>query len=199
MKAMDTAPVEIIIPSFGPDRYHKEGVIIGRLLAGYGELELDMCNCVGAATQRLDDAVRALFGVRGERKRIELADSMMRQAYVAVGFEQKYLIAIAGIHWCREVRNQYAHCHWYDTKDEGLCFINLEDAAKRNRNCLLPLKLHRIPVNEALLLQQEAYFKHVQKCFWHLEEAYNNLLGKNEQRAPIFNWPGSMVEPPKHN
>ena len=193
---MEEPPIEAIIPAFG--RYQKEGMIIGRLLAGYGELELEMCNCVASVGHNPDDAIRALFGVRGEWKRIEKADSMMRSAYVSAGLEQKYVYAIEGIHWCREVRNQYAHCHWYDTKEEGLCFINLEDAAK-SRNHLFPLASHRLPTNEPLLLKQEAYFKYTQKCLWHLEEAYKEFEGKKQKGVPLFAWPAEMRKPPRHN
>ena len=120
---MEETPVEVIIPAFG--RYQKEGMIIGRLLAGYGELEIEMCNCVASVGHNSDDAVKELFGVRGEKRRIEKADSMMRASYLSAGLEPKYVCAIEGIDWCRQVRNQYGHCQWYDTKDEGLCFYKL--------------------------------------------------------------------------
>ena len=61
-----------IMPGF--DRFPKEGDLIGRLLAGYGELELEMCACLAATTDDLGGAIKKLFGVRGERKRIQQAD-----------------------------------------------------------------------------------------------------------------------------
>ncbi len=36
-----------IMPAF--DTFLQEGAIVGRLLVGYGELELELCNCVAAA------------------------------------------------------------------------------------------------------------------------------------------------------
>jgi hypothetical protein len=33
--------------------------------------------------------------------------------------------------WCRQIRNQYAHCQWYWTAHEGLCFVDLEAVAKQ--------------------------------------------------------------------
>ncbi len=135
---------EIIILAFG--RYSEEGAIIGRLLAGYGELELEICNCVAAVTDDIDGALRTLFGIRGAEKRIEKADGIMRASYGSAGLEPKYVAVMDAIEWCRKVRNQYAHCHWYDTKDEGLCFVDLESIAKI-KNHLLPLKLHRHAVD----------------------------------------------------
>ncbi len=72
------------------DRFRVEGNIIGRLLAGYGELELEMCACVAATTGDLDGAIKKLFRMRGENKRIKTADSMMKRPYTSVGLASKY-------------------------------------------------------------------------------------------------------------
>lgn len=193
---MEDTPAEIIIPSFG--RYPKEGTIVGRLLDGYGELELELCNCLAAVTNDPEGAVRTLFDIRGEKARIDKANSLMLASYVSAGLHSTYSRSIENIHSCRIIRNQYAHCHWYDTKDEGLCFIDLEDAAK-SRNHLFPLKLRRLPIDEALLHQQEAYFKYTQKCFWHLEAAFRKSNGQPQKRALTFAWPDELKAPPKHN
>lgn len=50
---------ETIMPGF--DRFPKQGMIIGRLLTGYGELEFELCRCVESVTGDLDAAIRALF------------------------------------------------------------------------------------------------------------------------------------------
>ena len=62
---------ETIMPGF--DRFPAEASIIGRLLAGYGELEFELCRCVAAVTIDLDAAIRAMFKDRGEYKRIQTA------------------------------------------------------------------------------------------------------------------------------
>jgi hypothetical protein len=47
---MDPAPQSesamSLMPCFQPNQAFSEGVILGRLLAGYGELELTMCACL---------------------------------------------------------------------------------------------------------------------------------------------------------
>ena len=58
-----------IMPCFG--RFPEEGSIIGRLLAGYGELEFELCRCVAAINDNMDAAIKAMFRVRGEEKRIK--------------------------------------------------------------------------------------------------------------------------------
>ena len=40
---------ETVMPCFDENQYPEEGLIIGRLLTGYGELELEMCSAIGAA------------------------------------------------------------------------------------------------------------------------------------------------------
>jgi hypothetical protein len=194
--AILVAMPETIMPCF--NRFPKEGDIIGRLLAGYGELELEMSACVAAVTNDLDSAIKALFGVRGEQRRIKTADSMMKASYVSAGLGSKYKRTIANMDWCRTVRNQYAHCSWYDTTAEGLCFVDLERTAKLKRK-IASVTAHRHPVDAALLKRQETYFKYVQKCFWHLAEAYRIVHGKASKGGPLHAWPARLTRPPKHN
>jgi hypothetical protein len=149
------------------DRYPKEGNIIGRLLAGYGELELEMCACVAATTGDLNTAIKKLFRVRGEHNRIKTADAMMKTAYASIGLASKYNRTMANMDWCRTVRNQYAHCNWYDTTPEGLCFVDLEHTAKLKRKIKL-VAAHRYPIDAVLLKRQEFYFTYVRQCYWHL-------------------------------
>ena len=187
---------ETIVPSF--DRYPKEGNSIGRLLAGYGDLELEMCACVAATTNDLDAAIKKLFGTRGELKRIRTADAMMKASYVSGGFGPKYRRTMANMDWCRQVRNQYAHCNWYDTSAEGLCFVDLEHTATLKRKIRV-VATHRHPLNAALLGEQEAYFKYVQRCFWYLAEAYEISKAKPRRDGSLYTWPARMNRPARHN
>jgi hypothetical protein len=70
--------------------------------------------------------------------------------------------------FCRELRNQYSHCHWYWTSHEGLCFVDLEELAKQ-RDPIIKLMANRHPVDVALLQKQEDYVK---QSFMYLESAY---------------------------
>jgi hypothetical protein len=65
-----------IMPIF--DACQEEGKIIGRLLAGYGELEFAICGCLAATMDDLNDAARIFYRVRGEEQRLHVADAMMR-------------------------------------------------------------------------------------------------------------------------
>jgi hypothetical protein len=72
-----------IMPAF--EQYPKEGEIAGRLLAGYGELEFDLCQCLQYAMDERQTAIRVMFRTRGEEQRIQIADALMRQKYIAAG------------------------------------------------------------------------------------------------------------------
>ena len=70
--------------------------------------------CVGIISNDLDAAIRAMFRVGGEQKRIITADSLAKAAYAAAGLGSAYDAAIADIQCCRLTQNQYTHCNWYD-------------------------------------------------------------------------------------
>jgi hypothetical protein len=56
------------MPCFDSNQAHDEGIVVGRLLAGYGELELQMCMCWIVAEGILDLPIREIFGIRRGRK-----------------------------------------------------------------------------------------------------------------------------------
>jgi hypothetical protein len=65
-----------ILPAF--DRFLKEAAILGRILAGYGELEYDLATAMGSALNDDDLAFRLLFRNRGEEQRISIGDIILR-------------------------------------------------------------------------------------------------------------------------
>jgi len=52
-----------IMPAFG--LFVSEAKIIGRLVVGYGELEVDLLNCVQVVFGDFDAVLKALFARRG--------------------------------------------------------------------------------------------------------------------------------------
>ena len=177
-----------ILPAFW--RYAKEGEIIGRLLAGYAELEFELGLCLGLVLGDRDAGLRVMFRERGEERRIRKADKQMRPAYESAGLLEAYSAAIDDFGWCKRTRNRYAHCHWYDTREEGLCFLDLEDWAKGETS--LEFKKYRL--NVPLLEQQEAYFRYVQMALWHLFEKFEETA---DGQCPLRGRPRSLWELPK--
>ena len=174
---------ETIIPAFrdAPN----EAIIIGHILAGYSELEVELLGCVmGVNKNNVDQAVRALYKDRGEWRRIENAKTIIGPLYIKAGLQREYAQCISDLDHCRLIRNQYAHCQWYYTASEGLCFIDLEGLAKQPTN-IAALTPGRLPVDIVLLSNQEQFFKYVQKCLGILP---NNIhfLSRCHQSPTLF-------------
>jgi hypothetical protein len=189
--SLATGMAETILPYF--DKYPEEGKYIGRILAGYGELEYDLFEMLAAVLRDRHIALKTLFRTRGEEQRIQIADALMRDAFARISIEGAYTEAIADMGWCRTVRNQYAHCHWHDGGPHGLCFVDLEETAKKS--ALGPHRLY--PVDTTLLAEQETYFKFVQKCFWHLTYRYEHWGEKYP--TPGYELPKKLPRPKRHN
>ena len=104
----------MLIPAFHdwPD----EGATIGRLLAGYGELELELALCVGHAiglrTEDMRRAFRSIFTTRNADDRIKLAKKMAQQPMRLTGLKDEFAEAIVAMRACKDIRNQFAHCIW---------------------------------------------------------------------------------------
>lgn len=187
---------ETIIPAFRSA--HREGMIVGRILAGYSELEIELLACVmGVNGNNVDAAVRMLFSSRGEKLRIENARRAIETHYIGAGLQQKFERCIDDLDYCRIIRNQYAHCQWYHTPAEGLCFIDLENLAEQPDD-IVALTPKRLPLDVTLLTEQEQFFKYVQKCLWHFAEQYA-LHTQPSKHAPLWSWPGATKRPALHN
>ncbi len=182
--------IDQILPAFW--RYSEEGKIVGRILAGYGELEFELAVCLGAVLGDQDQAFRVMFRTRGEEQRIQTADALMRGAYSSIGLRDEYVETIDDLGWCKRTRNRYAHCHWYDRQDVGLCYFDLEGWAKKS----VPLEFTNKRLNVPVLQEQEAYFRFVQSSLWHLQEEM-----KRSKKMPIFgchNRPDKLARPPEN-
>lgn len=140
-------------------RFSSEGNAVGRLLAGYSNIEVGLMHCaMWALGGSLDKALKALFGKRGETRRIKEAQKLCHSYYQGHGLAADFLKAIRVVHYCLKIRNQYAHWVWWDDNTGKLAFANLEDLAQRKRviRDLMKLKAHH--VDATLLAKQEAYF-----------------------------------------
>ena len=60
-----------LMPCFDPTQAQAEGIVIGRLLAGYGEIETQVCMCLIVVEEMIDLPIRTIFGHRGAEKRID--------------------------------------------------------------------------------------------------------------------------------
>jgi hypothetical protein len=174
-------------------KFPAEAAIIGRLIAGYGELEFGFALCLGRAIGDQNAAAKTLFRLRGEDSRLQVADALMRRRYSDQNLTDAYNTAIGAMRHCKAIRNQYAHCHWLETT-EGLFFTDFDKPAKSSQNVLMLSFNH---IDEALLKSQEAYF--VQTSVW-----LSYLFDEHKRREQKLSTakraiPTTLAKPPLHN
>jgi hypothetical protein len=184
----------MILPTFA--QFPNESAIIGRLLAGYSILEIDLLNCVQMATGDFDAALKALFRIRGEARRIEAGEKLAAPIYTSLGLAPDFGEAIAAMRHCRLIRNQYAHCQWWNDADGRFVFANLEDVAKQS----WPVQsLRTLPpryVKASLLNDQEAFFKYTDDILAWVN--YEGRLRAGKLANQPLAKPQRLSQPPLH-
>jgi hypothetical protein len=168
---------------------------VGSLVVGYSEIEFGLLGCIGAyLRQNMDVSARILFRVPGEGGRIQVADAILRPAFTEVGLAGEWGNALGAVRYCKNNRNQYAHCHWMNHDKFGLCFINL-DAAASSIEGTANVTLR--PINLELLEKQMAYFEYAVTWLVYLNGEYQHLTGQPaEMRCDA---PKSIERPPFYN
>lgn len=168
-------------------KFSNEGVIIGRLLAAYADLELSLFHCVNVTRDDFDTVYKAMFKERGETRRINIADIFGRQNYHKLGLGTHFENAISSIRYCLKIRNQYAHCIWYDDYSGSIAFANLEEVTESNSivQDLKDLTIRHIDFDT--LVQQEQYFEYTDSFLAWVNFEGRRVAGKPsipQQPAP---------------
>ena len=179
-------------------RFPKEMAVIGRLLVDYGELELDLMNCVQVLRNYdLNSTLKSMFRVRGETNRIDIADALGRVPYTAVKMTTEFDTVIAAMRQCLRIRNRYAHAFWHDP-DQGkaLCYVSLEELAKEADEVRDLTALTFYYIDEPLLLKQEAFFEYTRALINYVNHEGQFQTGKFKQR--IFPLPTPVPPPPAY-
>jgi hypothetical protein len=193
MATRDLTPLyRELMPAF--HRWPNETSSISRIIAAFGELEFILTLCVGEVLGDRDTGLRTIFRLGSDRARIETADALIRNVYKTHGLEPQYAETIATIRHCRNIRNQYAHCHYGDHVTAGLFLTNLQDAADKSESFDYLWRHVDLP----LLAKQEAYFFYAIRCLQFLEGEIRVKLGRTGVPS-FFPWPTKLEPPPKHN
>jgi len=164
-----------------------------------------MCACLITVEGMYDFPIRKIFrDERGAENRIKAGRKLLGADYENANLLADLTEALSDLDYCRKVRNQYSHCHWYWTAHEGLCFVDLEELAEQPDQ-ILKLMGNRHPVDAALLQKQEDYFWYVKQCFMYLESAYHAWdlkRARGGDRGPsihVYAKPLKIPRPPMHN
>jgi hypothetical protein len=142
-------------------RFPRQMAVVGRLLVDYGELELDLMNCIQVARGDLNSTLKAMFRVRGETNRIDIAEALGQEPYGTQGLASEFEQMIETVRYCLRIRNKYAHAYWHDpNQGTELCYLSLEELAKEDFIVKDLVLLTFYFIDEPLLLLQEAYFEY---------------------------------------
>ncbi len=189
------AVIRPIMPAF--IHCPNEAAIIGRLLAGYGDLEFSLCHLVRWVIGDQDSAFKALFRTRGETQRIDIADALMRQRVIDAGHETAYGMTISNMRFCLKIRNQFAHCHWLVQPELELHFIDMEEQAGRGNNQILDLAaLTQFRIAVPTLQEQEEFFRLTDEGLGYLIYEFQILAGILTKN--LFEAPKPLSRPPLH-
>lgn len=161
------------------DNFPDEASMVGRILVSYANLEIDLMHCVKVVNDNLDVALKAMFRSRGETQRIQVADALGRQQYKNIGLGTEFEMAIGSMTICKNIRNQYAHCNWWDDRTGKLAFANLEEISKSNDSITNLSGLTAKYVDVALLTEQFEFFEYTSDLFYWLLNHYNELEGRS--------------------
>ena len=197
-----------LMPAF--HRRKEESAIIGRLIAGYGELEflLAMCAGVALAARRKPNpkhtrprhriryeriGIKRFFSIRGEQNRIDHAKKQMHKVFFEMGMQGDYSEIMGAMAACLKIRNLFAHCHWEDhSKKPGLFFINLEAAGRAPGRLALKNFRH---ADGKTLAQIEDYFWYTFLCLDYLAKEFS--IRADLMRGPAPSRP-ARLPPLKH-
>ena len=176
----------------GFSHFPEEGRIVGRLLAAYGELEIDVMNCVAVGTD-IDTAVKGLYRHRGETRRIDVAERLGGPYYATHKLDGEFAAGICAVRYCLKIRNLYAHCQWCDDNSGELAFVDLEELARRN-DAIKDLNATRCHVDVAFLKDQEVYFQETAHYLHWLNYESRHLAGELPTRLIVK--PSQRTPPP---
>ncbi len=184
----------MLMPAF--HKFAAEASIISRLLAGFAELEILLLHCISQARDDFDATLKAMFRTRGETNRINVADALGRQLYRNEGLEAEFALAISDMRYCLKIRNQYAHCNWYDDNSGRLAFVNVEEIAEKNLHLTGFDELTRYYIDVPTLEAQEQFYTSTIARLEYVN--FERRFRTGQLSSQVFAEPPEMKRPPLH-
>jgi hypothetical protein len=178
---------------FAFEEFPEERDAIGNMLLAYGEIEFALISCIGAVLDDdMDRALRILFRVRGEGARIEVSDAILRPAFAKVGLAPKWSHAVGAMRVCKNIRNQFAHCHWQMLGGQ-LKFMDLDTDAQSPEG---DIRLSFLPIDGPLVQRQLSFFEYTLDWLYYLQAEYQVKMGRKASHD--FHEPKSIAAPPRY-
>jgi hypothetical protein len=177
--------------------YPEEAAAIGRLLAGYTELEFGLMACIAGVRDDFDSVFKALFRTRGETQRLDIGDALGRQLFHAIKLGTEFEMAIGSLRHALKIRNQYAHSHWHITEKE-LGFVDLEEVAKQNKPADGESPFTYRKLSPKLIVRQESFFDYTDMLILWLEheaKVRREKSPKNQYEKPKQEEPPPLYMP----
>jgi hypothetical protein len=161
------------------DRHPEERDLIGRIVLAYGVLEVALLEAVKAALGGDGNtATRALYRLKSESNRLEVADALVRPKFSEKNLGRGWEEAYAAFKFCKGIRNTYAHSQWISDEQGVLRFGDLDKAAKTHGpKCQVIMR----PITKGVLEKQYAYFMHADHLILWATDEYQKATGQERK------------------
>lgn len=143
------------------ESFPEEGLLVGKILVAYTNLEVDLMNCIKTVLSDLDTVLKVMYRVRGETQRIMIAESLGFQTFKDLGLDSDFKLVISCLKFCVKLRNQYAHSIFWNDLGDRLVFSDLEALAKSNNKLTDVRGIQKRYIDVDLLRSQLDYFEYV--------------------------------------
>ena len=154
-------------------------------------------NCAQVVRSDFDTVFKVMFRTRGETQRVKIGDALARHFYHDLGIGTEFEMAVSALRYCLKIRNQYAHCVWYDDMSGKLAFVDLEELSEKNVFLTDLTGLTNFHVDAATLEAQETYFDYADHMILWVNLEGRFLAGKLANR-PLAK-PSQIPPPPLHS
>lgn len=170
--------------------FPEEELFLGRMVIGYGELEISLIHLAGVAIGRKWEVLHACHCVRTEIGKIDIANALAKEAMATHGLGTEFSTLVGHMRHCLKIRNQYAHSHWGDLNGT-LSFMN---ADKTFETPMKPINWKSLSIG--LIKLQESFFENTRKWLLFL---LITLEERERNHIPYLKRPEEMQLPNLHN
>ncbi|MEE2692044.1 MAG: hypothetical protein VX640_10945 [Pseudomonadota bacterium] len=172
--------------------FNSESVLIGQMLAGYGELEYRLSELVAGLSKNSSVHLAGVFKLTSRAARLEVFDALIRPKAEEMGLAVKYAHAMEAVEHCQALHAQYDCCHW-SARNGRIRFLNMEEQALAPEG---KARLKWRDTNLDLLTAQLAYFDYARVSLRFLQQAMNRARGGAVATRKLLPTPPTRDRPP---